>query len=46
MLFVLVLGVDPLMVHLTDIGLVAVTELIHSTNQVISLISQILQLLI
>ena len=34
------------MVHLADIGLIAITELIHTANQVIPLIRQVLQLLI
>ena len=46
MLLILMLCVDPLMVHLADIGLIAITELIHTANQVIPLIRQVLQLLI
>ena len=46
MLLILMLCVDPLMVHLTDIGLIAIAELVHSSNQIISLIGQVLQLLV
>ena len=46
MLLVLVLGVDPLNVHLADIGLILVTELVHAADQVIALVRQVLQLVV
>ena len=46
MLLVLMLGVDPLNVHMADIGLILVTQLVHSSNQFVPLASQVLQLLV
>lgn len=37
MLFVLVLGVDPLNVHRADISLILITQLVHPANQIVSL---------
>ena len=46
MLFVLVLSVDPLNVHLANICLILVTELVHPADQVVSLVRQVLQLFV
>ena len=46
MLLVLVLCVNPFSVHLTHIGLVLVAEVVHSADQVIPLVCEVLKLLI
>ena len=46
MLLVLVLCVNPLCVHLTHIGLILVTEVVHSADQVVPLVGEVLKLLI
>ena len=46
MLLVLVLCVNPFSIHLTHIGLVLVAEVVHSADQVIPLVGQVLKLLI
>ena len=46
MLLVLVLCVNPFGVHLTHIGLVLVTEVIHPADQVVPLVCEVLELLI
>ena len=46
MLLVLVLCVNPFCVHLTHIGLILVTEVVHSADQVVPLGGEVLELLI
>lgn len=46
MLLVLMLSVDPLNVHLADISLILVTQLIHASNKFVPLIGQIGELVI
>ena len=46
MLLVLVLCVNPFCVHLAHIGLILVAEVVHSTDQVIPLVGEVLELLI
>ena len=46
MLLVLVLCVNPFCVHLTDIGLILIAELVHAADQVIALVRQVLQLVV
>ena len=46
MLLILVLSIDPFVVHLADIGLILVAQLIHSADEIVPLISQVLQLLV
>ena len=46
MLLVLVLCIDPLSVHLTHVGLVLVTEVVHATDQVVPLVGKVLELLV
>jgi len=46
MLLVLVLGVDPLDIHLADVGLISVAKFVHAANQIVPLVSQVLQLVV
>lgn len=46
MLLVLVLCVNPFCVHLTHIRLILVAEVVHSADQVVPLVSEVLELLI
>ena len=46
MLLVLVLCINPFCVHLTHIGLILVTEVVHSADQVVPLVGEVLKLLI
>ena len=46
MLLVLVLSVNPFCVHLTHIGLILVAEVVHSADQVVPLVGEVLELLI
>lgn len=46
MLLVMVLGVDPLVVHLAHICLVLLVKLVHSTDHIVPLAREVLKLLI
>ena len=46
MLLVLVLCVNPFSVHLTHIGLILVAEVVHTADQVIPLVGEVLKLFI
>ena len=46
MLLVLVLCVNPFSVHLTHIGLILIAEVVHSADQVVPLVGEVLELLI
>ena len=46
MLLVLMLSVDPLNIHLANIGLVSIAQLIHPADQVVPLVREVLQLVV
>ena len=46
MLLILVLSIDPFVVHLADVGLILVAQLVHSADEIVPLIGQVLQLLV
>jgi len=46
MLLVLVLGIDPLNVHLAHVGLILIAQLVHSSDEVVALVGQVLQLVV
>ena len=46
MLLVLMLCVNPFSVHLTHIGLILVAEVVHTADQVIPLVGEVLKLFI
>ena len=46
MLLVLMLCVNPFSIHLTHISLILVAKIVHSADQVVPLVSEVLELLI
>ena len=46
MLLVGLLSVDPLMVHVTNIALILLAELIHTANKIAALIRQVVELVV
>ena len=46
MLLVGLLSVDPLMVHVTNIALILLAELIHTANKIAALIRQVIELVV